>query len=87
MNAHKDQLRQYITKSFLRNNKPVTFTDDTSLFEEGIIDSLGVLQLIAHLEESYGFTAKDEELIPQNLDSINSLDAYISLKLAHSMLI
>jgi acyl carrier protein len=81
MSIDKNDLRKYITKSFIKN-KSISFTDDTSLFEEGIIDSLGVLQLINYIEEKYGFTALDEELIPQNLDSINRLDIYISSKLA-----
>ena len=80
MSIDKNDLRKYITKSFIKN-KSISFTDDTSLFESGIIDSLGVLQLLNYIEEKYGFTAMDEELIPQNLDSINRLDIYISSKI------
>jgi len=76
-----NKLRQFIIKYYQKGKKSVALTDDTSLFGEGIIDSLGALKLVAYIEETYGFKVKDEELIPDNLDSINKLDAYINSKL------
>ena len=76
----KDNIRQYIIKSFVRDKKTASLTNDTSFFEEGIIDSLGVLQLVAYIEETYGFKVEDEELVPENLDSIDALTSYISSK-------
>ena len=54
--------------------------DDTSFLEEGIIDSTGVLELVAHLQEHYGITVEDSELTPDNLDSINSISEFIGRK-------
>jgi acyl carrier protein len=48
----------------------------------GIIDWTGVLQLVAYLEETYGIAVMDDELIPENLDSINNVTAYIVRKTA-----
>lgn len=76
-----NKLRQFIVKYYQRGRRSVTLTDDTSLFGEGIIDSLGALKLVAFIEETYGIKVQDEELIPDNLDSINKLDTYISSKL------
>lgn len=55
--------------------------NDQSLLESGVIDSTGVLELVNFLEESYGFSVEDEELVPDNLDSINNIAAFIGRKL------
>lgn len=54
--------------------------DDDSFLEEGIIDSTGILELVAFLEENFGITVNDDELIPDNFDSINKAGVYISRK-------
>jgi acyl carrier protein len=50
--------------------------------EMGILYSTGFLELIAHIEGTYGITVMDEEMIPENLDSLNSLVAFLSRKCA-----
>jgi acyl carrier protein len=55
--------------------------NDASFMEEGLIDSTGILELVAHLEETYGIEIPDDELIPDNLDSINRIASYLSGKL------
>ena len=77
----KEKIRTFIANYFLKGDKSKTFDDDASFLEEGIIDSVGVLELIAFLEETFTFRVEDEEIIPENLDSINKLIAYIQLKL------
>ena len=54
--------------------------DNTSFLEEGIIDSTGILELVGYLEEEFPITVEDEELIPENLDSINNVAAYLERK-------
>jgi acyl carrier protein len=54
--------------------------DDSSFLEEGVIDSTGVLELVGFLEENYNIKVEDEELIPENLDSIKNIRAYIETK-------
>jgi acyl carrier protein len=56
--------------------------DETSFLEEGIIDSTGVLELVTFLEENFKIQVDDEELIPENLDSINNVAAYLEQKRA-----
>lgn len=56
--------------------------DDVSLLEEGIMDSTGVLDLVMFIEETFGIQVKDEELIPENLDSVDRLVAFIQKKSA-----
>jgi len=77
----KETIRKFVVKTFLKGNKSVNLTDDSSFFEEGIIDSLGALELISFIEKTFGFKAQDSELIPENLDSINKINAYVNSKL------
>lgn len=60
--------------------------EDVSLLEEGIIDSVGVLELILFLEQTFAFSVEDEEIIPDNLDSVNKLAIYVQSKLKNNML-
>jgi acyl carrier protein len=54
--------------------------DSTSFLNEGIMDSTGALELVSFLEEKYGITVEDEELIPENLDSVDNLVGYLKKK-------
>jgi acyl carrier protein len=74
------QLHKFIVDNFLMGQDSDTLRDDTSFLEEGVIDSTGVLELVAFLEENYGIKVEDEELIPENLDSIRNLGEYLARK-------
>ncbi len=76
----KDNIKTFITDYFLKDEIPV-LDEDASFLEEGIIDSVGVLELVAFLEETFGFRVEDEEIIPENLDSVNKLFFYVQSKL------
>jgi len=54
---------------------------DASLLEEGIIDSVAVIEMVTFLEETFGIQIEDEEIIPDNLDSVNKIEAYVNKKL------
>jgi acyl carrier protein len=73
----KDQIRQYITQSLLFSDGGFKYDDDASFLEEGIVDSLGVMDLVFFIEETFGLTVKDEDLTPDNFDSVNKLADYI----------
>lgn len=79
MNDVAKSLREFIKENFLFGEE-ATFSDDDSFLEQGIIDSTGVLELVAFLEEQYGMTVADEELVPDNLDSISNLLRFITSK-------
>ncbi|OHV83815.1 acyl carrier protein [Rhizobium sp. LCM 4573] len=73
-------VREFIAENFLfRADAEVS--NSQSLLESGVIDSTGVLELIAFLETTYGITIADEEIIPENLDSIDSMTGYLASKL------
>jgi len=77
---HEAELRHFIAETFLfGEKKPISV--DESLREAGIIDSTGVLELISHLEEKYPLKVEDDELTPENLDSIERICAFIGKKI------
>ena len=81
---NKERIREFIANHFLKGGEVTTISDDVSFLEEGIIDSVGVLELVAFIEEKFGFRVEDEEIIPENLDSIDRLVVYVQSKLLNS---
>ena len=75
-------VRGFIVKNFLFGAGDGTLDDAGSLLEARIIDSTGVLELVAHIESEYAILIEDDELVPENLDSIASLVAFVGQKLA-----
>ena len=80
MSDNKSKIRAFIVENFLFGND-ADLKDETSFLEEGIIDSTGVLELVTFLEEEFDIAIDDEELIPENLDSINNVTAYLEKKI------
>jgi acyl carrier protein len=76
----KSTLNEYIKDKFLLGDDSKVLKDDDSFLEKGIIDSTGVLELVNFIEETFLIKIEDEELIPDNLDSINKLVSYIDRK-------
>ena len=74
------QIRHFIIENFLFGAPDNGLEDNDSLLDKGIIDSTGVLELVSHLEETYSIQVEDEELIPENLDSIAAVTNYIHRK-------
>lgn len=76
------QIRQYLAENFLFSDNGYELEDEASFLEEGIVDSTGVLELVMFVEETFGITVQDEEIVPQNFDSVSQLSAYVRRKLA-----
>ncbi len=74
------ELRSYIVSNYLFGLQE-KFQDSDSLWELGLMDSTGVLELISHLEEKYSITFEPNEIIPDNLDSIDNLVRFVEGKL------
>ena len=77
---HERELRQYVIDNFLFGQGGSELKNDDSFMERGIVDSTGVLELVAFLEEQFQVKVEDEDLIPANLDSINNLLLYLKKK-------
>jgi len=82
MEGLTQQLRTFIVNNFLfgEESGPFAFSDDDSLQERGIVDSTGFLELVCHLQEQYGIVIDDEELVPDNFDSINKVARFVDRK-------
>jgi acyl carrier protein len=80
MNEIRQQLRTYIIENFLFGDDK-GFDDSVSFLESGILDSTGILEVIGFLEENFSIKVKDDELIPENLDSIMNLVRYLGRKM------
>ena len=80
MTNYEAELRQFIVENFLFGKEDAPLANGDSLLELGIIDSTGVLELVSFLEQKYGFTIQDEELVPENLDSIDRLVQFVRRK-------
>ena len=74
------QIRSYILESFLYTSDVSKLRNDDSFLEEGILDSTGILELLMFVEETFGVQVDDEEVIPENFDSVDRLMRYILQK-------
>ena len=77
----KTEIRKFIIENFYYGQDDNKLTDDVSFLENGIIDSTGVLELVSFVQEKHGIRVWDDELIPDNFDSLNKLEAFITKKL------
>jgi len=73
-------VRHFIVERFLYGDQSAPLADEDSLLDKGIIDSTGVLELVAYLQTEFGIEIPDEEIIPDNLDSIAKITRYIQHK-------
>lgn len=76
----EEDVRQFLSENFPLTGDGFALEKDASLLEAGVIDSTGVLEVIEFLEERYGIRIPDEEVLPENLDSIDAITGYVSAK-------
>jgi acyl carrier protein len=76
----KAQVRTFISDNFIMGTSGTQFADGDSFLQKRIIDSTGFLELVSHLEETFGIKVEDEEMTPDNLDSLDAIDAYVKRK-------
>ena len=80
MNDTAARIRGYIIHNFLFDDASSMLPDDASLLRQGIIDSTGVLDLLMFVEDTFGLTVADEDVTPDNFDSVDCLARYIESK-------
>jgi acyl carrier protein len=76
------EIRNFLAENFPLGDDPNELPADASLLEAGIIDSTGVLELVGFIEETYDVRVEDDELLPENLDSIRNVVAFVERKRA-----
>ena len=82
MQDFKTPLRTFIEDNFLMGAQGAAFSDADSFMKKHIIDSTGFLELVMFLEETWGVTVDDDDMVPENLDSLDNLQGYLSRKVA-----
>ena len=78
----EQKVRDYIFANILFAADPASLQNDDSFLDKGIIDSTGILELIFFLEQNFQIKIHDEELMPENLDSVNKIGRFVERKLA-----
>lgn len=78
----EQKLRAFLVKNFLYAQDGITLGGADSLMDRGVIDSTGVLELVGHLEKTFGIQVEDEDLVPENLDTVDNLVRFVGRKLA-----
>jgi acyl carrier protein len=76
----KRSIREFVETSFLFREGRERLGDDESLLGAGLIDSTGILELVSYLESAFGIVVQDEEIVPENLDSVGQIAAYVEMK-------
>lgn len=79
MKSTKETIHAFVVDNFLFGDSE-SLTDDVSFLDEGIIDSTGVLELVTFLEETFSISVNDDELTPENLDSLNKITTFVDNK-------
>ena len=74
-------VRQFLADNFILDDGGAGLGADDSLTQAGVLDSMGVLELIMFVEERFGVTIPDEDTLPENLDSVARIVGYISRRL------
>ncbi len=80
MNSIEQDIRNFINENFFVDADENSLPASTSLTASGTVDSMGVLELIMFIEQAYGFKIPDSETVPENLDTIESIVAYVNSK-------
>lgn len=77
---HRRGIKTYVLKNFLFSDDESAVEDSTLLIQKGIIDSTGILEIISHLEETFGIQVAEEEMVPSNFESIDAMAAFLERK-------
>jgi acyl carrier protein len=76
----RDRIQKFILENYLFTSDASALGFEDSLLDRGIVDSTGMLEIIMFIEEQLGVTVKDEEMVPENLDSVSRIAAFVESK-------
>jgi acyl carrier protein len=79
IDTYRNQIRAFLASNFYITDADA-LESETSLLDQGIVDSTGVLEVIGFIEETFGITVEDSELLPENLDSIQGIAQFVIRK-------
>lgn len=82
MNNVKHTVRQFVLDNFLMGGDRESLGDSDSFLDHRIVDSTGFIELVTYIEQEFDIQVLDEEIVPENLDSLNAIEAFVSRKRA-----
>ena len=77
----EEQIKEFISKNLIFTNDGFPYGDEESFLDQGIIDSIGIMQLVLFVEENFNISIEDREITPMNFDSISLLAGYVRRKM------
>lgn len=80
MSEIQTAVMEFIRENFIMGRSGIVLDPEVSLIESGVMDSTGVLELVEFLEATYGITIEDDELIPENLETIINIVNFLKAK-------
>ncbi|WP_456445164.1 acyl carrier protein [Thiolapillus sp.] len=78
--SSEEKIREFILENYLFTDDQSELNNDDSFLDQGILDSTGILEIIFFIEDEFGIKIKDDEMVPDNLDSVNRIVAFIKRK-------
>ncbi len=78
----KQTVKNYIDENLLMGGRGEVIRDDSSFLDIGVLDSTGVIELVSFLEKAFAIKVLDEEMVPENLDTLSNIERYVNSKLA-----
>ncbi len=75
------QVRQFLIENFLFGRTDDQFSDDESFLESGLVDSMGILTLVTFVQDTFAIPIEDDEIVPENWDSVHRIAAFVASKL------
>lgn len=81
MSSVEQQIKTYIASNILFSDNGYPYPDDASFLDKGIVDSMNVLELVSFVEKQFGIVVRDQDLIPDNFDSVSRLADYVRRRL------
>ena len=82
MNEIATNIRTYIAQNILFSGDDYPYPDEASFLDEGIVDSMNVLELVSFVEDQYGIKVADSDIVPDNFDSVSKLTEFVQVKKA-----
>ncbi len=79
-NQIQKDVREYVIENLLMGDEEADFSDKQSFLDTGLVDSTGILEIINFLEDEYEIEIEDDEMVPENLDSVENIAAFVERK-------
>ena len=76
----EQKIKAYIASNILFSDNGYPYPDDASFLDKGIVDSMNVLELVSFVEKQFGIAVEDQDLVPDNFDSVSKLAEYVRRK-------